>query len=88
MVKIFAFSAALIICISGAALAQDARTAPGVPAPNTPRVEPNGTVSPAPSQTVTGGVGSTEQTGGTPGQTKTGGPAGGKGTGGSGGGGG
>ncbi len=85
MIKIFAFSAALATCMAGAALAQDARVAPGVPAPNTPRVESNGDISPAPSQTVTGGVGATEQTGGTPGQTKTGGPAGGKGSGGSGG---
>ena len=75
----------LLVGTTGAAFAQDARVAPGIVAPNTPRVESNGDVSPAPSRTVTGGVGANEQTGGTPGQTLSGGPAGGKGNGGSGG---
>ena len=81
----FMLAAAFIVGVAGAASAQDARVAPGVPAPNTPRVEPNGTISPPPAQTVTGGVGATESTGGTPGQTKSGGPAGGKGNAGGGG---
>ncbi len=72
----------LLASTGGAAFAQDARVAPGVPAPNTPRVESNGDISPPPSQTVTGGVGANEATGGTPGQTRSGGPAGGKGNGG------
>ena len=77
-------AASLLASAAGAAYAQDARVAPGVPLPNTPRVESNGDVSPAPSQTVTGGVGANEATSGKPGQTITGGPAGGKGNGGSG----
>lgn len=82
------FAAALLVGTAGSVFAQDARVAPGTPAPNAPRVESSGAVSPAPSQTVTGGVGATEQVGsGTRPQTKTGGPAGGQTTGGSGGGG-
>ena len=83
MIKSLLISTALVMSV-GAAYAQDARVAPGVVAPNTPRVESNGSVSPAPSATVTGGVGANEQTGGTPGQTISGGPSGGKGNGGGG----
>ena len=76
--------AATLMIGSAAAAFADARVAPGVVAPDSPRIEANGDVSPAPSQTVTGGVGATEQAFGTPGQTITGGPSGGKGNGGGG----
>ncbi len=72
-----AFATLFLACGVGAASAQDSRVAPGTMAPNTPRVAPNGDVSPAPSQTVTGGVGTTETSAPNPSQTKTGGPAGG-----------
>lgn len=83
MIKSLLVTSALLLSV-GASYAQDARVAPGVVAPNSPRLESNGTVSPPPANTVTGGVGGNEQTGGTPGQTLTGGPSAGKGNGGGG----
>ena len=83
MLKSLFVTTALVMGI-GAAVAQDSRVAPGTPAPNTPRAESDGSKSPAPSQTVTGGVGANENSGGKQGQTISGGPSGGKGNGGGG----
>ena len=77
--------AALIAGSTGLAYAQDARVAPGTPAPNTPRALPNGEKEPAPSQTVTGGVGKDTVSTPSSAQTKSGGPVGGGVKGGSGG---
>ena len=73
-------AAGLLVGGTTAAFAQaDTRAAPGVFAPNLPRVESNGDISPAPSRTVTGGVGATEISTPTKAQSLTGGPSGGNG---------
>lgn len=78
-------AAALIAGSTSLAFAQTSGAAPGTPAPNTPRALPDGSKEPAPSQTVTGGVGKDAITQPSAAQTKSGGPVGGGTKGGSGG---
>ncbi len=82
----FLMAGAFVLGGAGSAFAQsadfngsDARSAPGVIAPNTPRAEANGDVSPPPALTVTGGVGVNEATPPTRTQSRSGGPSGGNG---------
>ncbi len=73
-------SVAVVAGVAGMARAQvpsDNHAAPGVVAPDLPRVKLNGDVSPPPMTRANGGVGATEQPySGT--QTRSGGPSGGQ----------
>ncbi len=75
----FLIASALIAGSTAASFAQEARVAPGVPAPYAVRDLPNGDRSPAPIDRVTGGVGMNEITPPTLSQSRTGGPSGGNG---------
>ena len=72
-------AATLLVASTGLSFAQDARVAPGVPAPLAPRDQANGDRSPAPVDRVTGGVGANEVTAPTRTQSRSGGAAGGNG---------